>query len=78
MFLCGFTVCFRLERAAFVRQGAKRHDSCLKVLLGLNPFLIKRLISRNFQKFTEHAGFKQVAAAAEFYSASVCCTQKQW
>lgn len=36
MLLCEFTVCFRrLEKGAFVWQGAKRHDSCLKVLLGL-------------------------------------------
>lgn len=38
LFLCGFiTVCFRrLEMiGAFVWQGAKRRESCLEVLLGL-------------------------------------------
>lgn len=30
---------------------------------------MERLTSRNCQKFTEHAGFKQVAPAAEFYGA---------
>lgn len=51
MFLCGFTVCFRrLERAAFVWQGAKRHDSCLKVLLGLESISDQEI---NKQKFPE-------------------------
>lgn len=51
-------------------QSAKRHDNCLKVLLGLESISYQEINKQKLPEVHEHAGFKEVTLAAEFYSTS--------